>query len=33
MLNDSSKAHHDMRVLAHLIQNELTRICPSVFGE
>ena len=28
-----AKAHPDMRVLAHLIQNELVRIFPSVFGE
>ena len=33
MLNDSSKAHPDMRILAHLIQNELIQICPAVFGE
>ena len=28
-----AKAHPDMRVLAHLIQNELIQICPAVFGE
>ena len=28
-----ARAHPDMRVLAHMIQNELIQICPAVFGE